>query len=194
MANQKTIQQIAKDNDIAPTQVSAWKKELESRISEIFERKNASNEAAVNFERKSARLERKIGNSSSRKNFLRESATSWESTRAKSDDHTEPPQALSSASEQAARCESKSSQKTPGKMTRSDTELVALIDGIYMECPFFGQRQLRNELQKLGHRIGRSRIRRLMKLMGLKLSAPSHRPASLHQRIKNTPTYFETSE
>ena len=47
MANQKTIQQIAKDNDIAPTQVSAWKKELESRISEIFERKNASNEAAV---------------------------------------------------------------------------------------------------------------------------------------------------
>ena len=37
MENQKTIQEIAKDNDIAPTQVSAWKKELESRISEIFE-------------------------------------------------------------------------------------------------------------------------------------------------------------
>ena len=47
MENQKTIQQIAKDNDIAPTQVSAWKKELESRISEIFERKNASNESEV---------------------------------------------------------------------------------------------------------------------------------------------------
>ena len=94
MANQKAIQQIAIDNDIAQTQVSAWKKEFESRISEIFERKNASNEAAVNFERKSAQLERKIGNSSSRKNFLRESARSWESTRAKSDDHTEPPQAI----------------------------------------------------------------------------------------------------
>ncbi|MDE0861384.1 MAG: transposase [Akkermansiaceae bacterium] len=61
MGNQKTIQQIAKDNDIAPTQVSAWKKELESRVSEIFERKNATNEAAVNFEKKSARLERRIG-------------------------------------------------------------------------------------------------------------------------------------
>ena len=59
--NQKTIQQIAQDNDIAPTQVSAWKKELENRISEIFERKNATNEAAVNFEKKSARLERRIG-------------------------------------------------------------------------------------------------------------------------------------
>ena len=48
--NQKTIQQIAKDNDIAPMQISAWKKELESRISEIFERKNASNETSVNFD------------------------------------------------------------------------------------------------------------------------------------------------
>ena len=103
---------------------------------------------------------------------MRESAASWESTRAKSDDHTEPAQALSSASEQAARCESKSSQKTPGKMTRSDTELVALIDEIYMECPFFGQRQLRNELQKLGHRIGRNRIRWLMKLMGIEALCP----------------------
>ena len=70
MANQKTIQQIAKDNDIAPTQVSAWKKELESRISEIFERKNASNEAAVNFERKSARLEGKIEQLLIEKEFL----------------------------------------------------------------------------------------------------------------------------
>ena len=70
MANQKTIQQIAKDNDIAPTQVSAWKKQLESRISEIFERKYASNEAAVNFERKSARLEGKIGQLLIEKEFL----------------------------------------------------------------------------------------------------------------------------
>ena len=66
-------------------------------------------------------------------------------------------------------------------MTRSDTELVALIDGIYMECPFFGQRQLRNELQKLGHRIGRSRIRRLMSIEALcpkpstSKSSPAHK-------------------
>ena len=70
MENQKTIQQIAKDNDIAPTQVSAWKKELESRVSEIFERKNATNEAAVNFEKKSARLERRIGPLLIEKEFL----------------------------------------------------------------------------------------------------------------------------
>ena len=67
-------------------------------------------------------------------------------------------------------------KQTPGKMTRSDTELVSLIDEIYMEGPFFGQRQLRNELQKLGHCIGRSRIRRLMKIMGIE--APCTKPST----------------
>ena len=32
----KPIHEIAKENDIAPTQVSAWKKELEERMVEIF--------------------------------------------------------------------------------------------------------------------------------------------------------------
>ena len=72
LENQKTIQQIAKDNDIAPTQVSAWKKELETRISEIFERKNATNEAAEHFKKKSAHLERKIGQLLIEKEFLEE--------------------------------------------------------------------------------------------------------------------------
>ena len=43
---------------------------LGRRNSEIFERKNASNEAAVNFERKSARLEGKIGQLLIEKEFL----------------------------------------------------------------------------------------------------------------------------
>jgi len=72
MENLKTIQQIAKENDIAPAQVSAWKKELESRISEIFERKNAANEATVQLEKKSARLERKVGQLVIEKEFLLE--------------------------------------------------------------------------------------------------------------------------
>jgi len=46
----KTIQQIAQDNDIAPTQVSAWKKELEERMTEIFERSNAASDKAAKEE------------------------------------------------------------------------------------------------------------------------------------------------
>ena len=58
-------------------------------------------------------------------------------------------------------------EKPPGKMSRGETELVRLIDELHMECPFYGQRQLRNELRKLGHNVGRSRIRRLMRIMGI---------------------------
>lgn len=61
LKEEKTIQQIAQDNDIAPTQVSAWKKELEERMVEIFERKNAADKKNKVLERRSERLERKVG-------------------------------------------------------------------------------------------------------------------------------------
>jgi len=66
----KTIQQIAQDNDIAPTQVSAWKKELEERMTEIFERSNAASDKAAKEEARAARLERKVGQLVIEKEFL----------------------------------------------------------------------------------------------------------------------------
>ncbi len=51
LKEEKTIQQIAQDNDIAPTQVSSWKKELEERMCEIFERKNASDKQLKHYEK-----------------------------------------------------------------------------------------------------------------------------------------------
>ena len=76
-------------------------------------------------------------------------------------------------------------KKPPGKMTHSDTELVRLIDVIYVECPFFGTRQIRNDLRKLGHRVGRNRIRRLMKIMGIEALCPkpsTSTPSPAHKK------------
>ena len=70
LKEEQTIQQIAKDNDIAPTQVSAWKKELEERIIELFERKNAANEVVKKQEKLIAKLERKVGRQVIEKEFL----------------------------------------------------------------------------------------------------------------------------
>lgn len=67
---EKTIQQIARENDIAPTQVSAWKKELEDRIGEIFERKNAADKQLRHHEKRGKHLERKIGQLVIEKEFL----------------------------------------------------------------------------------------------------------------------------
>jgi transposase-like protein len=64
---EKRIQQIAHENDIAPTQVGTWKKELEDHMPSIFERKKASNPSAEKQERRTSDLGRKIDQLSSRK-------------------------------------------------------------------------------------------------------------------------------
>ena len=70
LKEEKRIQQIAKDEDVAPTQINAWKKELEERMSELFERKNAASDAAKKSDKQAARLERKVGQLVIEKEFL----------------------------------------------------------------------------------------------------------------------------
>jgi len=45
--------------------------------------------------------------------------------------------------------------------------LMRLIDEVFTECPFYGARQMMFHLRRLGHAVGRKRVRRLMILMGL---------------------------
>jgi transposase-like protein len=67
---EKSIQEIAQANDIAPSQVSAWKKDLEEHMASIFERKNAVDHASGKQERRNSHLERKIGQLVIEKEFL----------------------------------------------------------------------------------------------------------------------------
>ena len=67
---EKSIQQIAQENNIAPTQVSAWKKELQDRMNEIFECKNAAYKQLRHQEKRGGHLERKIGQLVIEKEFL----------------------------------------------------------------------------------------------------------------------------
>jgi putative transposase len=45
--------------------------------------------------------------------------------------------------------------------------LMRLIDEQFMQTPFYGSRQMMRHLRRLGHCIGRKRVRRLMRRMGL---------------------------
>ncbi|NWK57570.1 IS3 family transposase [Verrucomicrobiaceae bacterium N1E253] len=58
------------------------------------------------------------------------------------------------------------------KTNREDLEVMKALDSIYTECPFYGQRKLRMELHDLGFKIGRKRVRRLMKIMGIEALVP----------------------
>jgi hypothetical protein len=49
---------------------------------------------------------------------------------------------------------------------------MRLIDKIYTEFPYFGSRQIKRMLRTLGHEVGRRRVSRLMRLMGLEALCP----------------------
>ena len=68
--------------------------------------------------------------------------------------------------------------------SEENLDLMRLIDEQYTRHPFYGSRQMRNCLRRLGHRVNRKRVRRLMQLMGLVSVAPkpnTSRPAPGHK-------------
>ncbi len=56
-----------------------------------------------------------------------------------------------------------------------DEMLMQAMDCIYMEEPTYGSRRIRDELFKLGYKVGRKRVRRLMRVMGLEPIYPKPR-------------------
>ena len=65
----KTIQQIAKEYEIHPVQVSDWKKTMQERMATVFER-DAGGSAAGDFEREREQLRSKIGQLTIEVDFL----------------------------------------------------------------------------------------------------------------------------
>jgi len=56
---------------------------------------------------------------------------------------------------------------TPVPISAKDLELMRKIDEIHLAYPFYGSRKIRNELWAKGYDIGRDRVRRLMRQMGI---------------------------
>jgi putative transposase len=56
---------------------------------------------------------------------------------------------------------------TPVPISAKDIELMRQIDEIHLAYPFYGSRKIRNELCEKGYDIGRDRVRRLMRRMGI---------------------------
>jgi putative transposase len=55
----------------------------------------------------------------------------------------------------------------PSPISAKDVELMRQIDEIHLMYPFYGSRNIRNELWGKGYDIGRDRVRRLMRRMGI---------------------------
>ncbi|HMQ35783.1 MAG TPA: IS3 family transposase [Chloroflexaceae bacterium] len=61
------------------------------------------------------------------------------------------------------------------RITADDRRLMRDLDELHTRWPVYGQRKLQFELGRRGWRVGRKRVRRLMRLMGLEAIAPKPR-------------------
>lgn len=64
---------------------------------------------------------------------------------------------------------------------------MRLIDEQYLKIPTWGSRSMRNYLRRLGYRINRKRVQRLMRLMGLEAIYPKPRTSRPHPEHKIYP-------
>jgi putative transposase len=57
--------------------------------------------------------------------------------------------------------------RKPAPVKKADLELMRLIDKLHLEKPFFGARKIAFVLSRSGYKVGRKRVTRLMRLMGI---------------------------
>jgi putative transposase len=72
-------------------------------------------------------------------------------------------------------------------MKKEDLELMRLIDEQFLKTPTWGSRSMRNHLRRLGYRINRKRVQRLMRIMGLEPIYPKPRTSRPHPDHKVYP-------
>jgi putative transposase len=68
-----------------------------------------------------------------------------------------------------------------------DLELMRIIDEQYLKTPSWGSRSMRNHLRRLGYKINRKRVQRLMRLMGLEAIYPKPKTSRPHPAHKVYP-------
>ena len=65
--------------------------------------------------------------------------------------------------------------------------LMRLIDKEFMDTPWYGSRQMARRLRRLGYCVGRKRVRRLMRLIGLTPIYQAPRTSQPHPQHKIYP-------
>ena len=74
---------------------------------------------------------------------------------------------------------------TPSGESEYNLALMGEIDRQFLETPFYGSRQMARHLRRRGYAVGRTRIRRLMRMMGLQAiyQKPRTSTPNTHHRV-----------
>lgn len=77
--------------------------------------------------------------------------------------------------------------REPAGEREENLVLMRLIDEAFLDCPFYGARQMMRHLRRLGWKAGRKRVRRLMRKIGLAPIYQAPKTSAPHPRHKVYP-------
>ena len=69
----------------------------------------------------------------------------------------------------------------------SDLDLMQLMDEQYLKTPVYGSRSMTKYLRRLGHKVNRKRVQRLMRIMVIEAIYPRPRTSQPHPEHKIYP-------
>ena len=148
-----------------PTMIATWKRQAIEGMAATFSGANESAKAAGDAEVE--KLHAQIGQLVVERDFCRRGSRD-ERRLAATDDRA----GACAPVDRAAQCRLVSISRSsfyyaPVPETAETLALMAVIDASFLDHPWYGSRHMARHLRRLGHAVGRRRVRQLMAKMGL---------------------------
>ena len=163
---ERTISELAIKHQLHPNQITQWKRQAIEKLAKVFDDKASDTRASREAERHEAACQDRPARRGA--GFFGQGLRSLSLDRRKmmiDPDHPpalDPPPVRTGLDFAAVVL-----PPADGRRRRRTLELMRIIDAAFLETPWYGSRQMARHLRRQGWCVGRKRVRRLMRRIGL---------------------------